>query len=159
MKKKVEINDRNAKIILSSSKKGTKTKNSEYIFHISSYETGGKLSIYDVIFKKPGTRKNLHYHKILTETFTVLQGEFYFNIENEEFTIGKNDSVVVPPLVVHGFRAKLPNSKLQIGFADSPNRDDFFIGLAKIVNGEWMLNETEKEDFYNKYDQFNIKED
>jgi hypothetical protein len=60
--------------------------------------------------------------------------------------------------VIHGFRAKLPNSKLQIGFTDSPNRDDFFIELAQIINGEIILNIDEKEDFYNKYDQYTVEE-
>jgi mannose-6-phosphate isomerase-like protein (cupin superfamily) len=147
-----------AKIILRSEKKGTKTENSEYIFHISSYDTNGKISIYDAEFKKAGENKNLHYHKKLTETFTVLYGEFYFNLKDKEFVLKKDDSLVVPPYVIHGFRAKLPNSKLQIGFTDSPDRDDFFIELAKIINGERILNRDEKEDFFNKYDQYTVEE-
>jgi mannose-6-phosphate isomerase-like protein (cupin superfamily) len=147
-----------AKVILSSEKKGTKTENSEYIFHISSYETNGKISIYNAVFKNKGENRNLHYHKILTETFTVLEGEFYFNLKDKELILKKNDSIIIPPFVIHGFRAKLPNSKLQIGFTDSPNRDDFFIELAQIINGEIILNIDEKEDFYNKYDQYTVEE-
>lgn len=143
-----------AKIILSGEKQTVRTQNSEYVFHISSYQTNGKLSIYEATFKTPGKNKNLHYHKFITETFTVLEGEFYFNLEEDEMVLKPYDSIVIPPNVIHGFRAKLPNSKLQIGFTDSPDRDDFFIKLAQIINGELVLNDKEKEAFYNSYDQY-----
>ena len=147
-----------ATVIRASEKQTVRTANSEYVFHISSYKTDGRICIYEATFRNPGTNKNLHYHKILTETFTVLEGEFYFNLEREELVLKANDSIVVPPNVIHGFRAKLPNSKLQIGFTDSPKRDDFFIGLARIVNGEIVLDEKEKEEFYKEFDQYNVKE-
>ncbi|GHC60843.1 cupin domain-containing protein [Ulvibacter litoralis] len=147
-----------ASIILGTNKKSVKTKNSEYVFHISSSDTGGEISLYEAIFNKIGKNKNLHYHKVLTETFTVLEGEFYFNLDKEKLILKKNDSIVIPPLIIHGFRAKVPNSKLLIGFTDSPNRDDFFIGLSQIVNGELILNKAEINQFYNKYDQYQINE-
>ncbi|NML23460.1 cupin domain-containing protein [Pseudoflavitalea sp. G-6-1-2] len=143
-----------ATVVLSGEKQIVRTQNSEYVFHISSYTTNGKLSIYEATFRTPGKNKNLHYHKIITETFTVLEGEFYFNLADEEMVLKPGDSLVVPPTVIHGFRAKLPGSKLLIGFTDSPERDDFFVKLAQIVNGELVLNEKEKEGFYNSYDQY-----
>ena len=93
----------------------------------------------------------------MTEIFTVLHGEFYFNIGNEEYILKANDTIIIPPSVIHRFRAKLPNSRLQFIFTNVIDREDFFIGLAKIANGEMILNETELETFYNKYDQFSVK--
>jgi mannose-6-phosphate isomerase-like protein (cupin superfamily) len=145
-----------AVIIGSSEKKGTKTEKSEYTFHISSYSTKGKISVYEALFTKAGENKNLHYHKIVTETFTVLEGEFYFNIEDEEYIFGANDSIVIPPMVVHGFRAKLPNSRLLIVFTDSETRDDFFIELADFINGKIIMTDDEKEDFFNRFDQYSV---
>lgn len=149
--------DSKAKIIRSKNKKGTRTANSEYTFHISSNDSNGELCIYEALFKNPGINKNLHYHKRLTETFTVLEGEFYFNIEDEEYILKSNDSLIVPPMVIHGFRSRVPNSRLQIGFINSKNRDDFFIELAQIINGEIHLNDLEKEAFYERFDQYNLK--
>ena len=145
-----------AKIILGPTKRGTKTENSEYYFHISSNTTNGKICIYEAIFINPRKNINLHYHKILTETFTVLEGEFYFNLDNVEFVLNKNDSVVVPPYVIHGFNAKLPFSKLQIAFIDSPNRDRFFIELARLTNERITLSDAERQAFLNRYDQYEI---
>jgi len=143
------------KIILSANKKGTKTANSEYTFHISSYDTDGKVCMYEALFKNPGQTKSVHYHKFITETFTVLEGEFYFYAGKDEYVLVPGDSLVLPPNTVHGFRSKEPNSRVMIAFSDSKNRDDFFIELAQIANGEIVLNAEELEAFYNRYDQYN----
>lgn len=146
----------NKNIIRAADKKGTKTANSEYIFHISSYETGGKVCLYEALFRKPQQNKSVHYHKHITETFTVLQGAFYFYIGSEEYVLVPGDSLILPPGTVHGFRSKEPDSRVMIAFSDSLNRDDFFTELAQIINAEVTLNETELDAFYKKYDQYNI---
>jgi len=149
--------ENNGTVIRSVEKKGCRTANSEYIFHVSPYSNDEKMGFYEACFKNAGQNKSLHYHRIMTEIFTVLHGEFYFNIGNEEYMLKANDTIIIPPSVIHGFRAKLPNSRLQFIFTNVIDRKDFFIGLAKIANGEMILNETELETFYNKYDQFSVK--
>lgn len=145
-----------ATIIQSFTKKSIATKRAEYTFHVPSYSTEGKLSLYEALFKKVGHQKKIHFHKKLTEVFTVLEGEFIFYIKDNEHILKKEGTIIIPPLVVHGFRAMIPNSRLQILFCDNFDRDDFFVGLAKIVNGKKVLNEIELEAFYNKYDQFSV---
>jgi mannose-6-phosphate isomerase-like protein (cupin superfamily) len=146
-----------ATIIRSTDKKGTHTINSEYVFHFSSYPAHRNISLYEGRFKNRSGNKSLHYHKIMTEIFTVLQGEFFFNTANEEYILQPRDTIIIPPLVVHGFRAKIPGSRLQFISTDITDREDFFLGLAKIINGETLLNEEELEAFYNKHDQYSIK--
>ena len=144
-------------LIRSADKKGTITTNSEYIFHFSSYPADKNISLFEGYFKNAGTNKNLHYHKMMTEIFTVIHGEFFFNTVNEEYILRANDTLIIPPLVVHGFRAKLPGSRLQFVSSGIINREDFFQELAKIVNGETVLSEEETEAFYNRHDQYTIK--
>jgi len=144
-------------IIRSSDKKGTYTANSEYVFHFSSYPAHGNISLYEGHFKNISQNKTLHYHKVMTEIFTVFEGEFFFNTVNKEYILQPNDTIIIPPLVVHGFRAKLPGSRLQFISTDIIDREDFFLGLAKIINGETVLNGEELEAFYNSHDQYSIK--
>jgi mannose-6-phosphate isomerase-like protein (cupin superfamily) len=151
------MNPGKATIIRSAEKEGTKTANSEYIFHFSSYPAQGNIGLYEGHFKNVSPNKNLHYHKIMTEIFTVIQGEFYFDIGNEEYTLRAHDTIIIPPLVEHGFRAKLPDSGLQFVFTNATNREGFFTGIAKIANGEMILNEEELEAFYNSHDQYSVK--
>ena len=146
-----------ATIIRLADKKGTSTANSEYIFHFSSYPVHGNIGLYEGRFKNPVQNKNQHYHKVMTEIFTVLQGEFFFSTGEDEYILQPNDTMIIPPLVVHGFRAKLPDSRLQFVFTDIPDREGFFTGLAKIVNGEMILDEEGSEAFYNSHDQYSVK--
>jgi hypothetical protein len=60
-------------------------------------------------------------------------------------------------MVVHGFKPKLPDSRLQFIFTNTDDRESFFTSLAKIVNGETVLSENELEAFYNSHDQYSIK--
>jgi mannose-6-phosphate isomerase-like protein (cupin superfamily) len=147
----------NATIIRSAGKKGTSTANSEYTFHFSSYPAHENISFFEGHFKKAGDNKARHYHKLMTEIFTVLQGEFFFSLADEEYVIQPGDTIIIPPLTIHGFRAKLPDSRLQIISSNILNREEFFEGLAKIVNGETLFNEEELEAFYNRHDQYSVK--
>jgi mannose-6-phosphate isomerase-like protein (cupin superfamily) len=148
--------EKNGTLIRSAEKKRCRTANSEYVFHVSPYSNDEKIGYYEASFKNAGQNKSLHYHKIITEVFTVLHGEFYFNIGNEEYILKANDTIIIPPLAAHGFRAKLPNSRLQFIFTGITDREGFFVGLAKIANGEIVFNEDEFEIFCNKYDQFSV---
>jgi len=146
-----------ATIIRSADKKGTTTANSEYTFHFSSYPAHENISLYEGYFKNTGDNKLLHYHKLMTEIFTVLEGEFIFSLADKEYVFQPGDTIIIPPLVVHGFRAKVANSRLQFVSTNIMNREEFFRGLAKIINGETIFNDEELEAFYNSHDQYSVK--
>lgn len=126
------------------------TANTRYIIHVSAYNTDGTVSLFEATFKHIGKSTSLHYHKKLTETFTIVNGSFMFSINNREYQLAANDSVVVRPMEIHGFRALIPDSTMLITFSNSPNRDDFFIELADRVNKKKPLN----KEFYARFDQY-----
>jgi len=146
-----------ATIIGSPDKKGMRTTYSEYIFHLSSYPVNGRFGLFEGRFRATTMNYNLHYHKKMTETFTVAKGQFYFMLDDKEHVLSEDDTVIVPPMVVHGFKPKLPNSRLQFIFTNTDDRESFFTDLAKIVNGEIALSEDELEAFFNSHDQYSIK--
>ena len=148
---------RKATIIRSGDKKGTQTNYSRYIFHLPSYPVNQCMGFFEGQFENTSMKYVLHYHKKMTEIFTVIQGEVYFILGNEEYVFQPGDTAIIPPLVTHGFKPKLPGSKLQFIFTDIDDREDFFNGLAKIVNGETVLNDEALEAFYNKHDQYTVK--
>src|SRR5690554_5803551 len=127
-------------IIKSQQKLNIETATTRYVVHISSCGTEGKISLYQATFKKVGSTMNLHYHKKLTETFTILKGTFMFHVNGEEYTAEPFDSIVVSPMQIHGFRALETNSEMIISFSDSTNRDDFFVELAEWVNSGKKMN-------------------
>lgn len=145
-----------ATIIRSGDKKGIQTNYSRYIFHLPSYPVNQCMGFFEGQFENTSMKYVLHYHKKMTEIFTVIQGEFYFILGNEEYVFQPGDTAIIPPLVTHGLKPKLPGSKLQFIFTDIDDREDFFNGLAKIVNGETVLNDEALEAFYNKHDQYTV---
>lgn len=130
------------------------TANTRYLIHVSSYDTDGKISLYHATFRNVGNNMNLHYHKKLTETFTILQGKFLFNVNHEVHELSANDTIVVKPMEIHGFRALVPNSEMLISFSDSANRDSFFIELADWVNKGKKMDEEQRMAFYARFDQY-----
>jgi mannose-6-phosphate isomerase-like protein (cupin superfamily) len=141
-------------IIRAADKSGIKTPRSEYIFHLSSYPAQGSFGFYEGHYPNTMLEYNTHYHKIMTEIFTVIEGEFSFMLNNEKYFFKPGDTAIIPPMTFHGFRPEVANSRLQFIFTGADNRESFFKGLEKIVNGELKLNEEEREAFYNKHDQY-----
>ena len=131
-------------------KQVVETANTRYVIHVSAYDTGGIVSLYEATFKHVGENLNLHYHRKLTETFTVLRGRFMFSINDGAYELGANATVVVRPMEIHGFRALSPDSAVLISFSDSPNRDDFFMELADCVSKGKHLDQA----FYARFDQY-----
>ena len=145
-----------ATIIRAGDKTGIKTFRSEYIFHLSSYPAKGNLGFYEGRYPNTQLDYNTHYHKEMTEIFTVLEGEFSFMLNNEEYVFRPGDTAIIPPMTPHGFKPEKPGSRLQFIFTGAGDREDFFKGLEKIVNGEIKLSVEEKKAFYNKHDQYHV---
>lgn len=120
------------------------------MIHVSASATEGTISLYEATFKRIGKNMNLHYHRNLTETFTILRGSFMFHINGEGHKLGADDTVVVRPMEVHGFQALAPGSTMLITFSNCPNRDDFFVELADRVNKGKQLD----KGFYARFDQY-----
>lgn len=140
----------NVSIMKLTSKQVIETINTRYMIHVSASATEGTISLYEATFKRIGKNMNLHYHRNLTETFTILRGSFMFHINGEGHKLGADDTVVVRPMEVHGFQALAPGSTMLITFSNCPNRDDFFVELADRVNKGKQLD----KGFYARFDQY-----
>jgi len=141
-------------IIRAADKKGIKTAKSEYIFHLSSYPSQGSFGYYEGLYPNIQLEYNTHYHKMMTEIFTVLEGEFSFVLGKEKYLFLPGDTAIIPPMTPHGFRPEVAGSRLQFMLTGAGNREDFFTGLEKIVNGNMQLNAEESTAFFNQHDQY-----
>ena len=143
-------------IIRSADKSGVKMSRSEYVFHLTAYPSQGNLGFYEGRYPNTQLEYNTHYHKKMTEIFTVLEGEFSFMLNEEEHLFYPGDTAIIPPMTPHGFKPLKPGSRLQFIFTGANNREEFFRGLEKIANGELELNANEREAFFNSHDQYHI---
>ena len=135
----------------------TVTAKSEYIFHFSSNRVQEDICYFEGYYKEAGPKAGLHIHKTMTEIFTVLEGEFTFHLPQTQETLGPGDTIIAGPFQPHGFDSNLPNSRMQIISIGFRNRENFFIDLEKIANGEILPDQKELEIFFNRYDQYTVK--
>lgn len=135
----------------------TVTVKSEYLFHFTSHPVQEDICFFEGYYKDAGPKAGLHIHKTITEIFTVLEGEFTFHLPQTEEVLGPGDTIIASPFQPHGFSANLANSRMQIISIGFKNRENFFIELEKIANGEIVHNQKELEAFLNRYDQYTAK--
>jgi mannose-6-phosphate isomerase-like protein (cupin superfamily) len=65
----------------------------------------------------------LHYHKVATELYYVLEGEGTVSVDGEEHEVRKGSLVHIPPGVVHGATGKM--RVLVVGIPDIADGDYF----------------------------------
>lgn len=66
----------------------------------------------------------LHYHKVSTELYYVLDGEGSVMLDGEEHPVRKGSLVQIPPSVVHGARGRM--RVLVVGIPHMRDDDLFF---------------------------------
>jgi mannose-6-phosphate isomerase-like protein (cupin superfamily) len=151
------MNPQHARVIRLDEKLKTITGRSEYLFHFSSYSAQEDICYFEGFYKDAGPKAALHFHKTITEIFTVQEGEFTFHLPGSSAVLGPGDTIVARPLQVHGFTTNRPDSRMQIISTGFKNRENFFIELSRMANGEIKLDEQEMEAFFNRYDQYTYK--
>jgi len=74
---------------------------SDHIFvKTGSNSTGGRVAVVEDTLK-PGFHLPRHYHKEMTETFYILDGEVVFRFDDETVVATPGTTVNVPPRVRH----------------------------------------------------------
>jgi quercetin dioxygenase-like cupin family protein len=69
-------------------------------FSKTSDDTNGEYSLLEVNVVS-GTGPPMHYHKLLTHTFTVIEGVMYLTVGDKVHVLKAGDIYIVPPGVPH----------------------------------------------------------
>ena len=80
---------------------------------LSSTHTNGELCLVEDTLK-PGFYLGRHHHKIMTETFYILEGEVEFIFDDEVILAGPGDTVTAPPNVWHSAKCEAGGKMLTI---------------------------------------------
>ncbi|MEP6629063.1 MAG: cupin domain-containing protein [Lapillicoccus sp.] len=114
--------------------------------------TGGLFGLYRWEFGPGVSGPDPHFHRSLTESFYILDGEVEIHDGSGWVTTHPGDYVHVPAGGIHGFkhRAEGPASML-LHFAPGAPREAYFEGLARLAAGETMT-DTERDAFMQHHD-------
>jgi quercetin dioxygenase-like cupin family protein len=143
-------------ILFSGDKLKTITGRSEYIFHFASQPLQEDLCYFEGFFEEPGPKAGLHLHKTITEIFTVTEGEFTFHLSDGSQVMAAGDTIIAQPFQPHGFSTNCPRCRMHILSIGFPNRENFFIELARMATGEIKPGPAEMDAFFNRFDQYNL---
>lgn len=87
--------------------------NSIVDFKIMAKDTEQDLTILEVKGSQANHGTPLHIHHSQDETFYVLEGEFYFQLDKEKYRLKTGDTIFYPEQFnTHGFKLSLQNLAL-----------------------------------------------
>jgi mannose-6-phosphate isomerase-like protein (cupin superfamily) len=109
---------------------------------VSSQDSGGDLCIYEVVRTKRGGPL-LHYHQNQDEWFFVREGEFLFQVGNDNFRLAAGDSILARRKVPHAFANVSEGGVLAIIYNPAGTMEKFFregsqLLLRNPTSDEWQ---------------------
>jgi mannose-6-phosphate isomerase-like protein (cupin superfamily) len=109
---------------------------------VSAQDSGGDLCIYEVIRMKKGGPL-LHYHQNQDEWFFVREGEFLFQVGDNNFHLTSGDSIFAPRKVPHTFANVSEGGVLMIIYQPAGTMEEFFLEGSQLLlknptSDEWQ---------------------
>ena len=99
---------------------------------ISGSDTNGSLAIFEQTSRSQGKGTPLHVHHSQDEIFYVLEGNYFFKVGNDEFTLSGGDSIFLPKKVPHAWNQLSENGKMIVTFQPAGKMEDFFLSVAAL---------------------------
>ncbi len=118
-----------------------------------SSDACGVLGANRIRLEKGVDGAKMHYHKLSSEAFYVLDGVLKMVIEGKTVMIGKGGYVIIPPGVKHSFAATADAvADLFVTLVPGVERFEYFRMLPSIMRGE--LDEQKLHDVHVSYDVY-----
>jgi len=117
----------------------------------SGASTRGQFGLYRWTFGPTRSGPDPHFHRSISESFFILDGEVELYDGRGWRTAHAGDFLFVPEGGVHGFRGAGPASMLLL-FAPGAPREEYFETLAKLA--DQPMSEEERAAFMNRHDTY-----
>ncbi|MFC4212946.1 cupin domain-containing protein [Pedobacter lithocola] len=98
---------------------------------ISSKDTGGQLTVFEYTGNEKGGPP-LHIHPHQDEIFFIMQGEYLFQVGNENYLLKAGDTIFLPRNIPHTFAQSTEKGKCFCFFQPSGKMEDFFRVLGSL---------------------------
>lgn len=122
-------------------------------FKLLSQDTTGDLAIVVSSNNRNGGGPPLHVHHNLDEFFCVLEGEFLFQVGDEQTRLKPGDTMFVPRNVNHTFDCVSNQpGKLLVTIQPASNMDEFFRQVCKLIPDNGAPDMAAMQKLYQAYD-------
>ncbi|MBN8821816.1 MULTISPECIES: cupin domain-containing protein [unclassified Spirosoma] len=99
---------------------------------ISGKDTGGQLAVFEYIgHQKVGP--SLHIHHDQDEMFSIIEGEYLFQVGNEQFTVKAGDTVFAPRGIPHSWIQLSDHGKQIYMVQPAGKLEDFFLKMNELT--------------------------
>lgn len=98
---------------------------------VSAKDTDQKLAIFEYTGNEKGGPP-LHVHLKQDEVFYIVEGEYRFQVGDEQFNLGAGDTIFLPRNVPHTFAQLTEKGKMFFLFQPAGKMEDFFRANAAL---------------------------
>ncbi|UOG73065.1 cupin domain-containing protein [Hymenobacter tibetensis] len=99
---------------------------------ISGKDSDGGLFLFEQTNLSPGRGLPLHVHAYQDEVFYVLEGEFYFQLGQEKYTLTAGDSIFMPRKIPHSWIQISPVGRTMVTLQPAGKLEDLFLAFAAL---------------------------
>jgi len=129
----------------------------ELAYKVSSADTNGAWALLEYVAPPKFAGPPLHWHKITSECFYILEGTVTFRKDEEVFKGESGAMVYIPTNVLHTFSNQEDNPARFLTFISPGGFEEYFKELAALVQSEssWPPKDMSKlHALYEKYDNY-----
>ncbi|MBD2705346.1 cupin domain-containing protein [Spirosoma sp. BT702] len=98
---------------------------------ISGKDTNGQLAVFEYIGKEK-IGPTLHIHHDQDELFSIIEGEYLFQVGDEKFTVKAGDTVFAPRGIPHTWIQLSEQGKQLYMVQPAGNLEDFFLKMSEL---------------------------
>lgn len=93
---------------------------------ISAQDTDGSLAVFEQIGHTPNGGPPLHIHPNQDEWFYILEGEYYFQVGEDKYSMKAGDTIFLPKNVPHAFIQISEKARTIVSYLPAGKMEDFF---------------------------------
>lgn len=98
---------------------------------ISGKDTGGQLAVFEYLGKeKTGPVLHVHHHQ--DEIFSIIEGEYLFQVGSEQFTVSAGDTVFAPRGIPHTWIQLSSVGKQVYAVQPAGKLEEMFVKLTEL---------------------------
>ncbi|MBO0935436.1 cupin domain-containing protein [Fibrella sp. HMF5335] len=99
---------------------------------VSGKDTNGDLAIFEQTSLSPGRGTPMHVHPYQDEVFTVIDGEYAFQIGDDKYRLKSGETIFLPRQVPHSWIQLSERGKMMVTMQPAGKLEDFFVAVAAL---------------------------
>jgi quercetin dioxygenase-like cupin family protein len=99
---------------------------------ISGKDNGGGFALFEQTSLSPGRGTPMHVHPIQDELFYIVEGQYFFKVGTDKFSLSAGDSIFLPRNVPHGWTQVSEKGKMTVMFQPAGKMEEFFVAVSGL---------------------------